>query len=99
MRHEIPGAHRIDLLDEARYHASLARIGLFPDELRALPARAAVVARIEVDFLLRRGREWMAIEAKSGTGVRPDDLRGLRAIEVWPVATLLDGLAAERLWP
>jgi predicted AAA+ superfamily ATPase len=43
VRHEIPGAHRIDLLDEARYHAYLARVSLFADELRALPARSTVV--------------------------------------------------------
>ena len=34
-----------------------------------------------MDFLLRRGRDWLAIEAKSGTGAGPDELRGLRAIE------------------
>lgn len=80
-------------------------------------------ARTEVDFLLRHGREWLAIEAKSGTGAGPDELRGLRAIadlkglrrrilvyrgerrlvtadgiEVWPVAALLEALAAGRLW-
>ena len=38
-------------------------------------------ARTEVDFLLRRGRDWLAIEAKSGSRVGPDELRGLRAIE------------------
>jgi uncharacterized protein len=38
-------------------------------------------ARTEVDFVLRREREWLAIEAKSGLRVGPDDLRGLRAIE------------------
>lgn len=43
MRHELPGAHRIDLLGEARYHAFLGRASLVGDELRALPARSAVV--------------------------------------------------------
>jgi predicted AAA+ superfamily ATPase len=37
-------------------------------------------ARTEVDFLLRRGRDWLAIEVKAGTGAGPDELRGLRAI-------------------
>lgn len=37
-------------------------------------------ARTEVDFLLRRGRDWLAIEAKAGTKAGPDELRGLRAI-------------------
>ncbi len=34
----------------------------------------------EVDFLLRRGDEFVAIECKSGRTVRPDWTRGLRAI-------------------
>jgi predicted AAA+ superfamily ATPase len=38
-------------------------------------------ARTEVDFLLRRGRDWIAIEAKSATRAEADQLRGLRAIE------------------
>jgi predicted AAA+ superfamily ATPase len=38
-------------------------------------------ARTEVDFLLRRGREWIAIEAKSTTRADADQLRGLRAID------------------
>jgi len=38
----------------------------------------------EVDFLLKRGREWLAVEAKSGTRVGPDELRGLRAIDGLP---------------
>jgi predicted AAA+ superfamily ATPase len=51
---------------------------LFEDWRYWAPADAA---RTEVDFLLRRGREWLAIEAKAGTGVGPDELRGLRAVE------------------
>ena len=63
--------------------ANLLRIhndyqGLFDDWYYWAPADAA---RTEVDFLLRRGHDWLAIEAKSGTGAGPDELRGLRAIE------------------
>ena len=43
VRHELPAAHRIDLLDEGRYHAYLGRASLFADELRARPARSTVV--------------------------------------------------------
>ncbi|MBS2021463.1 MAG: ATP-binding protein, partial [Deltaproteobacteria bacterium] len=37
-------------------------------------------ASAEVDFLLRRGRSFVAIEAKSGVRFRAEDLRGLEAI-------------------
>lgn len=43
VRHELPDAHRIDLLDEARYHAYLGRVSLFADELRAVPPRSTVI--------------------------------------------------------
>lgn len=43
VRHELPEAHRIDLLDEARYQSYLARVAGFADELRALPPRSTVV--------------------------------------------------------
>jgi hypothetical protein len=33
-----------------------------------------------VAVLLRRGRDWLAIEAKSGVRVGADELRGLRAV-------------------
>lgn len=94
---------------------------LFDECFYWAPAEAA---RTEVDFLLRRGREWLAIEAKAGQRAGPDELRGLRAIEgltgltrrilvfrglrrlqtsdgidVWPVTTLLEALADNRLWP
>jgi predicted AAA+ superfamily ATPase len=36
--------------------------------------------RTEVDFLLRRGRRWLALEVKSSARIAPDMLRGLRAI-------------------
>lgn len=35
---------------------------------------------VEVDFLLRRGRSYTAIEAKSGARFRPEWLKGLKAI-------------------
>lgn len=41
----------------------------------------AEAARTEVDFLLNRGREWLAIEAKTVTGVSDEALRGLRAVD------------------
>src|SRR5881296_65526 len=42
VREELPRAHRIDLLDEARYQSYLTQPALFADELRALPAGATV---------------------------------------------------------
>ena len=95
--------------------------GLFDDWCYWAPAEAR---RTEVDFLLRRGRAWIAIEAKAGQRAGPDELRGLRAIhgmkglarrilvfrgprrlrtsdgiEVWPIATFLEALAENQLWP
>ena len=35
---------------------------------------------VEVDFLLRQGRAYVAIEAKSGTRIRPEWFKGLKAI-------------------
>ncbi|MBI5363310.1 MAG: ATP-binding protein [Planctomycetes bacterium] len=40
--------------------------------------------KTEVDFVLRRGSEHLAIEAKAGDRVGPDELRGLEAIEGLP---------------
>ncbi len=37
VRHALPDAHRIDLLDEALYHSLLSNPAAFADELRALP--------------------------------------------------------------
>jgi predicted AAA+ superfamily ATPase len=42
-RSAFPGAHVVDLLDEARHHAMAATPGLFADELRALPTRQPVI--------------------------------------------------------
>lgn len=43
LRSVFPGAHRIDLLDEALYQSYLAGIGAFAAELRALPPDSLVV--------------------------------------------------------
>jgi predicted AAA+ superfamily ATPase len=50
---------------------------LFDDWYYWAPVDAA---RTEVDFLLRHGRDWLAIEVKSATAAGPDELRGLRAL-------------------
>jgi predicted AAA+ superfamily ATPase len=39
---------------------------------------------IEVDFLLKSGRDFVAIEVKSGTRLRPEWLKGLEAIAELP---------------
>ncbi len=41
----------------------------------------------EVDFLLQRGREFLAVEAKSGGRLHPTMLRGLRAVAELPGLT------------
>ena len=51
---------------------------LFDDWYYWAPADAT---RTEVDFLLRRGREWLAIEVKTATSAGGEELRGLRAID------------------
>lgn len=50
---------------------------LFEDWAYWAPAQARLT---EVDFVLRRGRELLAIEAKLQRQVRPADLAGLRAV-------------------
>ena len=42
------------------------------------------VQGLEVDFLLRRGKRFVAIEAKAGTRHRPEDAKGLDAIAGLP---------------
>jgi predicted AAA+ superfamily ATPase len=42
-RAAFPGAHVIDLLDDARFHALAAQPAAFADEVRSLPARQVVV--------------------------------------------------------
>jgi hypothetical protein len=37
-----------------------------------------------VDFLLRRGRQWIAVEAKTAAFIGHEELRGLRAIAELP---------------
>jgi hypothetical protein len=43
VRHELPGVHRIDLLDEGLFQSYLARPTQFADELRTVPAESTVV--------------------------------------------------------
>lgn len=52
--------------------------GLYDDIHFWSPAEAV---QTEVDFLLVRGSEFLAIEAKSSKRLRPEDFKGLRAIE------------------
>jgi uncharacterized protein len=54
---------------------------LFEDIAYWAPAEAQAT---EVDFLLRRGREYLAIEVKTRTRVSGDDLAGLEAIGSLP---------------
>jgi uncharacterized protein len=55
--------------------------GLFDDWSYWAPGKGSAV---EVDVLLRRGRDFVAVEVKSGKAVRDTDLRGLRAIAELP---------------
>ena len=55
--------------------------GLFEDWFYWAPAEAA---RTEVDFVLRRERAHLALEAKSAASIGPEELRGLRAIDGLP---------------
>ncbi len=55
--------------------------GLFDDMTYWAPADAV---RTEVDFLLRRGKKFLAIEVKSSRRIPDDGLRGLRAIADLP---------------
>ncbi len=52
--------------------------GLFDDLSYWAPTEGP---QAEVDFLLRRGHRFIAVEAKSSSRLRPDDLKGLLAIE------------------
>ncbi|MBI2889286.1 MAG: ATP-binding protein [Nitrospirae bacterium] len=55
--------------------------GLFDEWWYWAPAEAGLT---EVDFLLRRGRKFLALEVKSGRSASGDALRGLRAIQPLP---------------
>lgn len=46
--------------------------------------RPAEATQTEVDFLVKKGDEFCAIEVKSTSKLRPTDLKGLRAIEKLP---------------
>jgi len=50
---------------------------VFEDIWYWAPAEARIT---EVDFLLRRGREYLALEVKTRTRIGTEDLAGLRAI-------------------
>ena len=63
------------VLSVIRAHNEVAR--LFEDIAYWAPAEAQAT---EVDFLLRRAREYLAIEVKTRTRVSADDFVGLRAI-------------------
>jgi predicted AAA+ superfamily ATPase len=80
-----PSREELGLLLEG-WVANLLRIHRDYDELFDecsywAPAEAA---RTEVDFVLRRGRESLAIEVKGSERAGPDDLRGLKAIAELP---------------
>ena len=85
------------------------------------PAQAR---QTEVDFLLRLGKDYLAVEVKSQSRYVPNLLTGLHAIaelprlrrrvlvyggeqklrtgdgiDVWPLTTFFDAIAANRLWP
>ena len=81
-RREAPAPEEQGALFEG-WIANLLRIhndysDLFDEWYYWAPGEAA---RTEVDFLLRRGRDWIAVEAKSTTRAEADQLRGLRAID------------------
>lgn len=61
--------------------ASASYRGLFEDWAYWSPAESRAT---EVDFLLRRGREHLAVEAKVGRATSTTDLAGLRAIAGLP---------------
>jgi len=60
--------------------------GLFEDWFYWAPGKGSSV---EADLLLRRGRDLVAIEIKSGRRVEESDLRGLRAVGELPEVTRL----------
>jgi predicted AAA+ superfamily ATPase len=63
------------VLTVLRAHNEVRQI--FEDVSYWAPAEARMT---EVDFLLRRGREYLALEVKARTRVGVEDLKGLRAI-------------------
>ena len=67
------------VLSVIRAHNEVDR--LFEDITYWAPAEAQAT---EVDFLLRRGREYLAIEVKTRPRVSTDDLAGLKAITGLP---------------
>jgi len=96
-RTQFPGAHTIDLLDEARYHALLANPALLADELRGLrPGQVVVLDEVQrVPALLNEVHR--AIEGSRRRFV----LLGSSARRLKTASTnLLAGRAAlETMWP
>ena len=76
----VPAGNRYGLPDFYQIHAwiwSPNPRGLFDDWAYWAPGKGS---EVEVDVLLRAGRDFVAIEVKSTKTVRDADLRGLRAI-------------------
>jgi predicted AAA+ superfamily ATPase len=65
-----------------RFYAERAE--LYDDIAYWSPAEARTT---EVDFVLSRGKQRLAIEVKTARSLRPTDLRGLRAIADLPGLT------------
>jgi plasmid stabilization system protein ParE len=62
-----------------------AEAGVHPDRIqRSRRNWAPADGTLEVDFLLSRGKEFLALEVKYGESVQPQHLRGLRAIADLP---------------
>jgi predicted AAA+ superfamily ATPase len=80
-----PGREEVGALFEGWILGLLRAYGhhrsLFEDWAYWSPAEAQ---RTEVDVVLRRGKEFLAIEVKSGLADAPSDLAGLRAIAELP---------------
>ncbi len=101
-RHQLhpPGAEEMGPLLEGLVHMLLVCQQDTFGEIDAVaywsPAEATAT---EVDFVVRRGREVLAIEVKAAARLRPDHVRGLEAIRGLPAVQrrLLVYLGRERL--
>jgi len=97
-RHELPEAHRIDLLDQAVYHSYLARPGQFADELRAVrPGTTVVVDEVqrvlallnEVHRFIETGLAALLVRAEGAGG-----LRAPHGVASWPSRRSMSTAAA-----